>query len=64
MYGDDYQPSDRDRYDGLERLFNACQSKEELSTALMLALLDMKIPREELHVLHKRTCLKKGWEEV
>jgi hypothetical protein len=64
MYGDNYKPESPKHWERLEKLFEAAQSRKELSGALMLALLDMDAPRQDLHVLHKRTCLKKGWEEV
>ena len=63
MYADDYKPEgDKNHYAALEILFDTCESKKELSSALMVALMDVKIPRQDLHVLHKRACLKKGWE--
>lgn len=63
MYADDYTPEgNANHYAALEILFDGCESKKELSAALFLALMDKSIPRQDLHVLHKRACLKKGWE--
>jgi len=63
MYADDYNPEGSvEHYKALEKLFDSCESKSELSGALMAALMDLTIPRQDLHVLHKRACIKKGWE--
>jgi hypothetical protein len=62
MYGDDYKPDDKEHYNAVCQLFDSCESREELSSALMLTLLDASNSRQDLHVAHKRACLKKGWE--
>jgi hypothetical protein len=47
----------------MELFFSHCETRDDLRTATVLFILDMDIPRQDIHVAHKRTCLKKGWEE-
>jgi hypothetical protein len=62
MYGDDYKPENQDKYDQVCKSFVSCETKDDLSKMLMLYLMDMSFPRQDLHVAHKRACLQKGWE--
>ena len=62
MYGDDYESDDPERYAELEQFFDSVESRSELAMLLMVVGVDKSIPRPDLHVLHKRACIKKGWE--
>jgi len=62
MYGDDYMPEDPEGYKHLEVIFNDAKTRNDLRHILVWLLLETKTPRQDLHVLHKRTCIKKGWE--
>lgn len=61
MYGDDYEPKDPEGYALLEKSFEACKTIKELAALFFVAMQDKKVPREDLHVLYRRICEKKGW---
>jgi len=62
MYGDDYVPQNVERYREMEEFFDKAESREDLAARTIIFVFDTAIPRPDIHVAHKRTCLKKGWE--
>jgi hypothetical protein len=62
MYGDSYKPENQRHYEQMELFFSKCQTRDDLREATMLFVFDLSVPRQDIHVAHKRACLKKGWE--
>jgi hypothetical protein len=62
MYGDDYKPHHSVRYKENEHFLSKATDREDLRTRVCMLLMDSQTPREDLHVLSKRECLKKGWK--
>jgi hypothetical protein len=62
MYGDNYRPEDLELYERNELFLSKAETREDLSKRLVLLLMDKNSPRQDLHVLHKRACIQKGWE--
>jgi len=62
MYGDDYTPKDQANFDQAYKFMSHAKDREALSERLLLFMLDPKFAKPDLHVVHKRICIEKGWE--
>jgi len=62
MYGDNYVPENAEAFLAMTTLFSNCESRDVLAQVMLIFLLDKAVPRPDIHVAHKRTCLLKGWE--
>jgi hypothetical protein len=62
MYGDSYQPENPETYETACKMFATCDNRKDLSTALMMCLMDPTFARPDMHVAHKRRCIEMGWE--
>lgn len=61
MYGDNYKPNHKRRYEDNERFFMLSDSRDDMATRLFIILSDESNSKEDVHVAYKRSLLKRGF---